>query len=147
MPELHYQSLTPSPPSFLSFFPLSPYVLLSPSFPPFPSVCSFLPSFLPFLFPTLSLIFFPSFSPPINCLPIIIRLAQSRLTLCGPMDCSLPRSSAHAIFQAQILKWGAISYSMGSSQPNPGIEPASLESPAWAGGFFTTRTTQEAHCN
>ena len=29
--------------------------------------------------------------------------------------------------------------------PNPGIEPASLVSPALAGGFFTTFTTWEAH--
>ena len=29
--------------------------------------------------------------------------------------------------------------------PDPGIEPASLMSPAWAGGFFTTSATWEAH--
>ena len=29
--------------------------------------------------------------------------------------------------------------------PHPGIEPASLRSPALAGGFFTTRATWEAH--
>ena len=28
--------------------------------------------------------------------------------------------------------------------PYPGVEPASLMSPAWAGGFFTTSTTWEA---
>ena len=31
--------------------------------------------------------------------------AQSCLSLCGPMDCSLPRSSVHGIFQARILEW------------------------------------------
>ena len=34
-----------------------------------------------------------------------------RLTLCLPMDCSLPGSSAHGIFQARILEWVAISFS------------------------------------
>ena len=29
-------------------------------------------------------------------------------TLSGPMDCSLPGSSVHAIFQARVLEWGAI---------------------------------------
>ena len=31
--------------------------------------------------------------------------------LCNPMDCSLPGSSVHGIFQARILEWVAISYS------------------------------------
>ena len=30
------------------------------------------------------------------------------LTLSDPMDCSLPRSSAHGIFQARVLEWDAI---------------------------------------
>ena len=38
-------------------------------------------------------------------------------TFCDPMDCSLPGCSAHGIFQARRLKWGAISYSRASSQP------------------------------
>ena len=33
---------------------------------------------------------------------------QSCLTLCDPMDCSLPGSSTHGIFQARVLEWGAI---------------------------------------
>ena len=41
----------------------------------------------------------------------------SRVRLCGPMDYSLPGSSAHHIFQARILKWSAISYSGGSFRP------------------------------
>ena len=44
-------------------------------------------------------------------------VAQSCLTLFGPMDCSPPGSSVHRIFQARILEWGAISYSRGSFQP------------------------------
>ena len=34
-------------------------------------------------------------------------------TLCDPMDCSLPSSSAHGISQARILVWVAISFSRG----------------------------------
>ena len=44
-------------------------------------------------------------------------VAQSCLTLCDPMDCSLPGSSVHGIFQAIVLEWAAISFSRGSSQP------------------------------
>ena len=38
-------------------------------------------------------------------------------TLCDPMDCSLPCSSIHGIFQARVLEWVAISFSRGSSLP------------------------------
>ena len=44
-------------------------------------------------------------------------VTQSCLTLGKPMDCSLPGSSGHGIFQARILERVAISYSRGSSQP------------------------------
>ena len=35
-------------------------------------------------------------------------VTQSRPTLSDPMDCSLPGSSMHEIFQAKVLEWGAI---------------------------------------
>ena len=38
-------------------------------------------------------------------------VAQSYTTLCDPMDCSLPGSSVHGIFQARVLEWGAIAFS------------------------------------
>ena len=38
-------------------------------------------------------------------------VTQSCLTLCDPMDCSLPGSSVHEIFQAIIPEWGAIAFS------------------------------------
>ena len=44
-------------------------------------------------------------------------VAQSCLTLCNPMDCSLPGSSVHGIFEARVLEWPAISFSRGSSRP------------------------------
>ena len=37
---------------------------------------------------------------------------QSCLTLSNPMDCSLPGSSVHGIFQARVLEWGAIAFSV-----------------------------------
>ena len=38
-------------------------------------------------------------------------VAQLCPTLCDPMDCSLPGSSVHGIFQARVLEWGAIAFS------------------------------------
>ena len=38
-------------------------------------------------------------------------VAQSCLTLRNPMDCSLPGSSFHGIFQARVLEWDAIAFS------------------------------------
>ena len=38
-------------------------------------------------------------------------VVQSCLTLSNPMDCSLPGSSVHGIFQARVLEWGAIAFS------------------------------------
>ena len=38
-------------------------------------------------------------------------VAQSCLTLSDPMDCSIPGSSVHGIFQARVLEWGAIAFS------------------------------------
>ena len=39
-------------------------------------------------------------------------VAQSCPTLSDPMDCSLPGSSIHGIFQARVLEWGAIAFSV-----------------------------------
>ena len=38
-------------------------------------------------------------------------VAQSCPTLSDPIDCSLPGSSVHGIFQARVLEWGAIAFS------------------------------------
>ena len=43
------------------------------------------------------------------------KVSQSCLALCDPVDCSLPGSSVHGIFQAIVLEWIAISFSSGSS--------------------------------
>ena len=39
-------------------------------------------------------------------------VTQSCLILRSPMDCSLPGSSIHGIFQARVLEWGAIAFSI-----------------------------------
>ena len=44
-------------------------------------------------------------------------VSQSCLTLCDPMDGSLPGSTVNGIFQARILEWVAISFSRESSLP------------------------------
>ena len=50
-------------------------------------------------------------------LRVCMLVAQSCMTLCDPMDCSLLGYSVHGILQARILEWVAISFSKGSSQP------------------------------
>ena len=42
-----------------------------------------------------------------------VKVAQWYLTLCNPMDCSLPACSVHGISQARILEWVAVSFSRG----------------------------------
>ena len=46
-------------------------------------------------------------------------VAQSCPTLSDPMDCSPPGSSVHGIFQARVLEWGAIAFSIQKQQTPP----------------------------
>ena len=55
-----------------------------------------------------------------------------------PMDCILPGSSVHGIFQERILEWVAISYSWGSSWPRDWTH-----SPDLAGRFSTTEPSEK----
>ena len=68
-----------------------------------------------------------------------VKVAQSFLTLCDPMDCSLPGSSVLGILQAEILEWVAIPFSRASSQPRDRTEVSHI-----AGGFFTVWATRKA---
>ena len=73
-------------------------------------------------------------------------IAQSCPTPSNPMGCSPPSFSVHGIFQARVLEWGAIAWGgnfllQGEIPCYPGIEPASLLSPALAGRFFMTSDT------
>ena len=59
-------------------------------------------------------------------------VAQSCPTLIDPMDCSLPGSSIHGIFQARVLEWGAIAFS--GSEREGGSIPGSRRSPGEGNG-------------
>ena len=52
---------------------------------------------------------------------------QSCPTLCDPMDCSLPGSSVHGLFQARVLEWVAISFSRGSFQSRDRTQSPALQ--------------------
>ena len=52
-----------------------------------------------------------SISPVCVCVCVCVLVAQSCLTLCDPMDCSLPGFSVPGILQARTLEWVAISFS------------------------------------
>ena len=65
---------------------------------------------------------------------------KSRPTLSDPMDCSLPGSSVHGIFQARLLEQAASSFSMGSSQPRDGTQVSRI-----ADTHLTIWATREAH--
>ena len=65
--------------------------------------------------------------------------AQSCLILCNPMDCCLPGSSLHGIFQARVLEWVAISFSRGSSWPRDQTQVSCI-----TGRCFTVWATREA---
>ena len=54
----------------------------------------------------------------LQCMKVksVSEVSQSCLTLSDPMDCSLPGSSIHGIFQARVLEWGAIAFSRRSNQ-------------------------------
>ena len=76
-------------------------------------------------------------------------VVQSCPTLSDPMDCSLPGSSVHGIFQARVLEWGAIAFSVlilsrkknfffffkAALGPSPGAgdtsEPGTMADAAW----------------
>ena len=68
-----------------------------------------------------------------------VLVAQSCLTLCPPMECSLPGSSVHGISQARILEWVAIPFSRGSFQPRDQTRLSHV-----AGRFFNIWATSEA---
>ena len=63
-----------------------------------------------------------------------VKVAQSCLTVCDPMDYIV-----HGILQARILEWVAIPFSRGSSQPRDRTQVSCI-----AGGFFTSWATREA---
>ena len=83
-----------------------------------------------------------SFQLMIGTLPIkmFLKVSQSRLTLCDPINCSLPSSSVHGILQTRILEWVAISFSRGSSWPRDRIWVSCIVGRVFT--FWATRDTQ-----
>ena len=61
-------------------------------------------------------------------------VAQSCPTLSDPMDCSPPGSSVHGIFQARVLEWGAIAFSIACL-----TNPKRRTNPVW---FFMEKVSQ-----
>ena len=72
---------------------------------------------------------------------ISVHVLQLCTALCDAMDDSPPGSSDHGIFQARILEWVAMPSSKEFLTQESNLRSAG--SPALAGGFFTTRATQE----
>ena len=68
---------------------------------------------------------------PLHCK---VKVTQSRLILCDPMDYTV-----HGILQARILEWVAFPFCRGSSQPKDRTQVSLI-----AGGFFTSWATREA---
>ena len=57
----------------------------------------------------------------LQCMKVKVKV-KSCPTLSEPMDCSLPGSSVHGIFQARVLEWGAIAFSADSEQTLSNIQ-------------------------
>ena len=70
-------------------------------------------------------------------------IAQWCPTLCDPMDCSLPGSSGHEIFQARILEWVSMPSSRGCFQSKDQTCVSCVSSTA--GEFFTAEPWEKPH--
>ena len=64
-----------------------------------------------------------------------VQVAQSCLTLCDPMDCTV-----HGILHTRILEWVAFPFSRGSFQPRDRTQVSCI-----ASRLFTSWATREAH--
>ena len=58
---------------------------------------------------------------------VVVLVAQSWLTFCDLMDCSLPGCSVHGSLQARILEWVAIPFSRASFQPRDRTQSPALQ--------------------
>ena len=72
---------------------------------------------------------------------VVVLVTQSCVTLCNPMDCSLPGSSVHGILQVRIVEWVTIPFSRGSSWPRDQTQVSYT-----AGRFFIIWATREGFC-
>ena len=71
------------------------------------------------------------------------KLLQLCLTLCYPMDCSLPGSSVHGVPRQE--HWSELPFPPLGDLADPGIKLESPVSLTLAGGLFTTSATWETH--
>ena len=88
------------------------------------------------------------FSPQLICQDVYsscacVSCTQSYMTVCNPMDCSLPGSSVHGILQARTLERVVISSSRGSSPSRDQTHISCVS--CICRQFLTTSTTWEAH--
>ena len=70
-------------------------------------------------------------------------VTQSCLTCSDPMDCSLPGSFIHGIFQARVLEWGAIAFSMGTIKGRNGMDLTEAEDIKRGGKYTQKNYTQK----
>ena len=68
-------------------------------------------------------------------------VVQSCQTLRDPMDCSLPGSSIHGIFQARVLEWSAIAFSVIKMREALSSKVVRIISSEW-----TSRCEEKQHC-
>ena len=75
-------------------------------------------------------------------------VAQSCLTLRDPMDCSLPGSYIHGIFQARVLEWVAIAFSVSSHRDTQTHTQTYATAPAQRIGYDSAHAhTPIRHCS
>ena len=86
-----------------------------------------------------------TFLPQLNTACRVLSHFQSCLTLCNPMDCSLPSISVHGILQARILEWVAMPSSRGSFQPRDQTQVSCVF--CITGRFFTTEPLRKPQLN
>ena len=84
---------------------------------------------------------FSAFLNRVTGLYYVSEVAQSCPTLGDPMDCSLPGSCVHGIFQGIVLEWIAIFFFRGSSQPKDRTRVSHI-----VDRRFTIWATREIHC-
>ena len=73
---------------------------------------------------------------------VCVKLLQLCPTLCNPIDCTCQAPLPMGFSRQEY--WSGLPFPPPGDLPHPGIESASLSSPALAGGFFTTSTNWEA---
>ena len=93
---------------------------------------------------------------------VYLKVIQSCPTPSDPMDCSLPGSSVHGIFQARVLEWSAIAFSRNNEWPSPNVSPGMAVAGLWdvdphnyttwlrkvpSPGMMTTSIIVDDYCN